>query len=230
MAIAHRGDPHRGREDALVSFRSAIEAGADVVKLDVRATRDELPVVVHDRTLRRRWGPNLRVEDLTIQELRALTGPHLPLLREALAVTYPVRTLIGLPEPSAAAARAAAEVVQENGATKRVTYCGDPAALRAVRAADRDAEIALTWQRTAQPRLSLLRDLRPHWLNIRFGLLSRETVRSAHAEGYRVAAWTADSPPTMRRLVGMGVDAISTHHIGALRRVLGRQDPGPATG
>jgi glycerophosphoryl diester phosphodiesterase len=192
--IAHRGDPYQVRENTLASFRSAIAAGADAVELDVRLSRDEVPVVVHDASLKRLWGTDRPVAELTAAEIAELTGGGVPTLRQALAATYPVRVLVDLPAPGPETARAAVRGVREYGSGDRVYYCGDPGALRAVRAADSTAEIALTWKRTSPVRGTLLRDLRPAWLNYRFGLVTEETVADARARGYRIGAWTGARP------------------------------------
>jgi glycerophosphoryl diester phosphodiesterase len=220
--IAHRGDPYRVRENTLPSFRAAIAAGADVVELDVRLSRDGTPMVVHDATLKRLWGPDRAVTELTAREITELSGGGVPTLRQALAVTFPVRTLIDLPEPGPATARATVAAVREDGSGERVYYCGDPAALRAVRAADAAAEIALTWKRTTPIRASLLEDLRPAWLNYRFGLIGPDTIAYARERGYRVGAWTADSRRVMRRLLALGVDAITSNRVGVLRQEYAR--------
>ncbi|RKN38765.1 glycerophosphodiester phosphodiesterase [Streptomyces hoynatensis] len=219
-AVAHRGDPYRARENTLASFASAVAAGADAVELDVRTTADGVPVVLHDPTLKRLWGQDVPVAELTAAELADRTGGGVPTLCAALDVTAPVRTLIDLPERSAAIARAALDAVREAGAAGRVYYCGDPAALRTVREAEPEAEICLTWKRASWPREPLLAALRPRWLNYRFGLITPETIERAHARGCLVSAWTADSRRTMRRLLALGVESITTNRIGALRAEL----------
>ncbi|MEO3749864.1 glycerophosphodiester phosphodiesterase [Streptomyces sp. B6B3] len=227
VVVAHRGDPYRVRENTLPSFRAAIVAGADVVELDVRLTRDGEPVVLHDPTLKRLWRHDRPVAELTARQVAELTGGGVPRLAAALAVTSPVRTLIDLPEPSAATALAAVATVRAAGATGRVYYCGDPGALRAVRGADPAAEIALTWKRTARPRATLLGELRPRWLNYRFGLIDRTTVELARAEGYEVSAWIADRRRTMHRLIDLGVDSITTNRVALLRALVRAHDGAP---
>ncbi|WP_052852132.1 glycerophosphodiester phosphodiesterase [Streptomyces avicenniae] len=222
LAVAHRGDPYRARENTLASFRSAVAAGADAVELDVRRSADGVPVVVHDATLERLWGHRRAVAELTAREIRELTGGGVPTLDDALAVTASVRTLIDLPERSAATAAAALAAVRRADASGRVYYSGDPSALRAVREADADAEISLTWHRTARPRGTLLAALRPRWLNYPFGLITPRVVAEDHARGLLVAAWTVDGPRAMRRLVALGADSVTTNRIGALRVVLDR--------
>ncbi|MEU4210624.1 glycerophosphodiester phosphodiesterase [Streptomyces sp. NPDC026206] len=221
-AVAHRGDPYVHRENTLPSIRSALRAGAGAVEIDVRLTGDGVPVLLHDASLGRLWGREVALAALTAAELRAMTAGGAPTLAEALAeiARAPAagRLFIDLPDPSAAAA-AVAEV-RASGAAERAYYCGGPAAMLNVRRADPGAEIALTWTTLAPPRPSLLAQVRPHWLNYRFGLVSPELVARHHADGLLVSAWTADTRRTMRRLLRAGVDSITTNRIATLRSLL----------
>lgn len=45
--VAHRGVPSQYPENTLPAFQRAIELGADAVELDVRLTKDKIPVVYH---------------------------------------------------------------------------------------------------------------------------------------------------------------------------------------
>ncbi|WP_062205995.1 glycerophosphodiester phosphodiesterase [Streptomyces sp. NBRC 109706] len=221
ITVAHRGDPYRVRENTLPSFTSAAEAGADSVELDVRTTADGVPVVLHDATLRRLWGHDAPVAALSAAEVRRLTGGGVPTLAEALAhcADLGVRVLLDLPERSPEQARGVVDEVRATGSTARVWYCGDPGALRAVRRAEPDAEIALTWKRTGAPRPSLLAEVRPRWLNYPLGQVNQARVRWTQDAGYQVAAWTVDSRRTMRRLRDLDVAVIMTNRIGTLRAV-----------
>jgi glycerophosphoryl diester phosphodiesterase len=67
--IAHRGASAHAPENTLASFRKAIEAGADGIELDVRLSKDGVPMVIHDSTLVRTAGMNTRVADLTAEQL-----------------------------------------------------------------------------------------------------------------------------------------------------------------
>lgn len=218
LAIAHRGDPFHHPENTLASFRSAADAGADAVELDVRLTRDDVPVVLHDAGLKRIWGHDRALRELTLAEVTELCEGSIPTLRQALAATFPKLTLIDLPDPDIATAREAVAAVREDGSMGRVRYCGDPAALRTVREHDPGADIALTWKLPTPIRRSLLADIAPSWLNLRFGLVDRKLVERAHERGYLVGAWTADTRRTMRRLIGLGVDAVTSNRVAVLRQ------------
>lgn len=223
LAVAHRGDPYRLRENTLPSVESAFAAGADAVEVDVQLTRDGVPVLLHDPTLERLWGDPRPIRRVTLDQLDELRhGPlAVPTLAEALkaaADTPRARLLLDLDDPHPAAATWAA--VTDLGAADRVAFCGPATAMLAVRELAPDAEIALTWKQPRLPARALLADLRPHWLNPPFGLVTTDLTAAAHDAGLAVSTWTADLRRTMRRLRGAGVDSITTNRIAVLRSVL----------
>lgn len=230
VAVAHRGDPYRVRENTLPSLRSALEHGADAVEADVRVTRDGVPVLLHDATLERLWGHERRLASLSAEAVRELTAGRLPRLDEALRVTRDSQIMIDLPgTPSRRDVAAMVGTVRESGAADRVYWTGDASAMLQVRALDGDAEIALTWTTLAPPRPALLSAVRPRWLNYRFGLVSSDLVDRAHRDGLLVSVWTPDTKRTMRRLLNLGVDSVTTNRVDVLRELLGpSQRPVPA--
>lgn len=233
QAVAHRGDPYRHRENTLPSLRSAVRAGADAVEMDVRLTADGVPVLLHDPTLKRLWGRTGTLAEATADRLPA----GIPTLHAALAATVGARALLDLTEPASVAPVLAA--VREAGARERTYYCGEASAMLAVRDRDPAAEIALTWKTAATLPPLLLHEVRPRWINPRFGLVTPEFLAWAHGRGLLVGAWTVDTRRSMRRLERLGVDAITTNRIGVLRKQLDRARvsgppagpaPSPATG
>ncbi|MFE9664551.1 glycerophosphodiester phosphodiesterase family protein [Streptomyces sp. NPDC005955] len=226
--VAHRGDPYRVRENTLPSLRSALALGADAVEVDVRLTRDGVPVLLHDATLTRLWGHDRALDGLRAEELRELTAGGVPTLVDALAATDGVRVMVDLPGASPAAARRIMGVVRDCGAADRAYYCAGARTMLAVRAADPAAEIALTWTTLAPPRPALLDAVRPRWLNYRFGLVDRALAERVHEGGHLLSVWTPDTRRSMRRLLAAGVDSITTNRVGTLTALRARGSRGPA--
>ncbi|GAA4898575.1 glycerophosphodiester phosphodiesterase [Streptomyces coeruleoprunus] len=221
IAVAHRGDPYRVRENTLASIRSALARGADAVEIDVRLTWDGVPVLLHDDTLRRLWRIDRPLSALSLAEVRSLTGPEgVPTLSEALLASDPYRVMIDLRGATEESVRTVVGTVRECEAADRVFYCSSAPAMLLVRAADPAAEISLTWTTLAPPRPVLVDALAPRWLNYRFGLVSRALTERVHRDGLLVSAWTADTRRTMRRLIDDGVDAITTNRVDTLTSVL----------
>ncbi|KUO15132.1 glycerophosphodiester phosphodiesterase [Streptomyces dysideae] len=216
-AVAHRGDPYVARENTLDSLRSALTRGADAVEADVRLTRDGVPVLLHDATLKRLWQQDRPLGSLSADEVRGLTAGGVPTLAEALTAMDGSRLMLDLPgEPSVRAVRRIVDVVRECGARDHVYYCASAPAMLAVRTADPAAEIALTWTTLAPPRPALLAAVRPRWLNYRFGLVDRALADRVHRDGYLLSVWTPDTRRSMRRLLTLGVDSITTNRIDTL--------------
>ncbi|MFD8142764.1 glycerophosphodiester phosphodiesterase [Streptomyces sp. NPDC059708] len=218
-AVGHRGDPYRVRENTLPSIGSAFARGADAVEVDVRLTRDGVPVLLHDETLLRLWGHDVRLDAVTAPQLTELTGGGVPTLRQALMEAGAGRLMIDLPGATSEAVRTVVDLVRECGARDRTYYCAGPNTMLAVRAADPDAEIALTWTTLSPPRRVLIDAVSPRWLNYRFGLVSRELTDALHRDGLLVSAWTADTRRSMRALVRAGVDSVTTNRLDALAAV-----------
>ncbi|MBV1940634.1 glycerophosphodiester phosphodiesterase [Streptomyces sp. BV286] len=216
-AVAHRGDPYRVRENTVDSLRSALRRGADAVEIDVRLTRDGVPVLLHDVSLKRLWEHDRPLLSLSCDEVRGLTSDGVPTLEEALKETDEGRLMVDVPGPvDARAVRRIVGVIHDLGAEERVYYCAGARTMLAVRAADPAAEIALTWTSLAPPRPAVLDAVRPRWLNYRFGLVDRDLVARVHRDGYLVSVWTPDTRRSMRRLLDAGVDSITTNRIDTL--------------
>ncbi|MFI9834397.1 glycerophosphodiester phosphodiesterase [Streptomyces sp. NPDC051913] len=216
-AVAHRGDPYRVRENTLDSLRSALDLGADAVEVDVRLTRDGVPVLLHDATLKRLWEHDRPLLSLSAAEVQGLTDGRVPTLAEALGKADGARLMLDLPgTPDVRAARRVVDVVREAGAEDRVYYCAGAPAMLAVRAADPAAEIALTWTSLAPPRPTLLDAVRPRWLNYRFPLVDKALADRVHHDGRLLSVWTPDTVRSMRRLIAAGVDSITTNRVDAL--------------
>ncbi|MFE9648885.1 glycerophosphodiester phosphodiesterase [Streptomyces sp. NPDC006365] len=216
-AVAHRGDPYRVRENTIDSLRSALQRGADAVEFDVRLTRDDVPVLLHDATLKRLWEHDRPLLSLSADEVHGLTSGGIPTLEEALKATGHGRFMVDLPgTANPRAVRRIVDVIRDLGADERVYYSAGPETMLAVRAADPAAEIALTWTTLAPPRPILLEAIRPRWLNYRFSLVDRDIAARVHRDGYLLSAWTPDTRRSMRRLLDAGADSITTNRIDTL--------------
>lgn len=94
LVIAHRGYRAKYPENTLSAFRAALEAGVQMIELDVMLTRDRKVVVIHDPILDRTTNGQGQVHDFTLEELKGLdagswfhpafTGERIPTLEETL--------------------------------------------------------------------------------------------------------------------------------------------------
>jgi glycerophosphoryl diester phosphodiesterase len=79
--ICHRGINPGYTENTLEAFDAAVRAGVWGIEFDVRFTKDGVPVVHHDKSLRRIHDVKFSVEKITFEKLRAV-APRVPSLQE----------------------------------------------------------------------------------------------------------------------------------------------------
>ena len=72
LILGHRGASAVAPENTLAAFARAILDGADGIEFDVRLSRDGLPMVIHDASLRRTGLRDSLVCDLTSDELQKI--------------------------------------------------------------------------------------------------------------------------------------------------------------
>ena len=73
IVIAHRGFTQGGVENTIEALEAANAAGAEIVEFDTMQTKDGRFVVMHDTDLGRLTGKSVKVKDLTLDELTAMT-------------------------------------------------------------------------------------------------------------------------------------------------------------
>ncbi|MEH7389850.1 glycerophosphodiester phosphodiesterase [Bacillus sp. JJ1474] len=95
-SIAHRGASYYAPENTIASFQKAVDLGFDYIELDVRLSKDEQLVVIHDEDVKRTTNGAGYIGDFTVKELKMLdagswfskdfTDERIPLLEEILYI------------------------------------------------------------------------------------------------------------------------------------------------
>ncbi len=196
-ATAHRGDSSRHRENTLAAIRSAADAGARTVEVDVHVTRDGQVVLVHDDTLERLWGVDARVAGLDLADVRALGGGDLriPLLADALELLAGTDVELVIDLASGDPAAAAHAVVQAAPRTPRVAWCGHLDGMRLIRELDPAAVIWLPCADPSRPPRTTSRSSGPPSSTCRTSSSAARswTPFTRSARGWLRGPWT--SPP-----------------------------------
>lgn len=94
--IGHRGAKAYAPENTLASIHAAADMGIEWVEVDVKLTKDSVPVIFHDEELARCTGDERLMRDLTLKEVQELdagswfadsfVGEKIPTLEELLEV------------------------------------------------------------------------------------------------------------------------------------------------
>ncbi|OJV17652.1 MAG: glycerophosphodiester phosphodiesterase [Dyadobacter sp. 50-39] len=94
LVASHRAVHHQLPENSLPAIREAIKLGVDIVEIDVKVSRDGIPMLMHDGKVDRTTTGKGDLETQTFEELRKLrlvangktTEEKIPTLEEALQI------------------------------------------------------------------------------------------------------------------------------------------------
>jgi glycerophosphoryl diester phosphodiesterase len=219
LVIAHRTCPTHAPENTLAGVRAAIERGADVVEVDVRLSRDGVPVVVHDWHLLRVARRARRVRALRVDELRRLrvlgSEETIPTLAAVLDMLGPVGIALDIKDRRAA--RAVIEVLAESGYRGRVL--GWATSRKVLRAFEHTGhaglEVALLRGSRSPRRLRRLIDDAVRWhvdaISVDERIVDRQFVTRAADLGLGVYTMVnARSASAVARMLQLGVRGVIT--------------------
>ena len=229
LVIAHRGASAEAPENTLPAFRLGLEQGADALELDVRLSRDGIPVVIHDPTLDRTTDRTGLVAALTFEEIsaaRAGGSARVPALREVLE-SFP-STPILLEVKAAEAQDAVAAEIDRAGARDRVVIASfQHRALEKLRGGQwligadrRDVTALYTLGRlhleAASPRC-LCYAVPWRWKG-KLEVPRPWFIAAAQRQHRPVHVWTVDAPAIAELLWERGACGIITNKPGIIRR------------
>ncbi len=72
LVFAHRGASLEAPENTLIAFSKAVEIGADYIEFDIRLTKDNEIIIMHDENTERTTGYDGLIKDMTLSELKKL--------------------------------------------------------------------------------------------------------------------------------------------------------------
>ena len=212
LRIGHRGARAYEPENTLRSFRKALEIGANAVELDVRKTRDNHLIVIHDADVKRTTDGTGLVADLTLEQVKELStekGEKIPTLEEALDfLSNKAKILIELKEQGLEEKVLAA--VQSRKLEKNViltSFLED--ALRKIRELDKNVETGLIYAKHKNPLKAAL-NLKAQYLVAFYKFTHTANVQKAHENGLKIIVWTVNTPEEIAEYAKKGVDGIAS--------------------
>ena len=230
LIIGHRGASAVAPENTMAAFREAIAVGADGIEFDVRLTRDGVPIIIHDNTLRRTTGLPHRIADLTWPELESL-NVGVPSLEQLFTLfdgndlSLYLEMKSDSPGEREPLAKACCKLIDEYSFKARVfVECFDLPALEVVKKIDSEIKTAALFE----PGLfkpSVLSDQRilnrataigASALALHHRIARGSLVQKAKDAGLAVAVWTVDDPTWIERARSTGIDALITNNPAAM--------------
>jgi glycerophosphoryl diester phosphodiesterase len=237
LLIGHRGYPARYPENTLASFKGAMEAGCDMIELDVTLTKDRKVVVIHDDTLNRTTTGKGPVKGHSFEEIKQLDAgswfdarfraERVPELSEVLQVAagrcllnIEIKTSAFEAEyPADAIEHQVVGLVKTSGALGQVIISSfDRRILRRIAAQGSPPAIAYISSHGAdQSVLEMLRAIQAFSWHPRFTVLTRGQVKMLQAAGLKIFPWTINTREEARKILALGVDGLICNELRGMR-------------
>jgi len=218
LVISHAACGGHAPANTLAGIRAALDFGVDGIEIDVQASSDGVPVLMHDLTVDRTTNGSGTVASMTLDQLRALDagGEPVPTLDEVLALTVGRALLVievkqpGIEEEIAGVVRA------RDALTDAMVWSFLSQALESMRTVEPRLPGALLIAPESLPRWPKMRERA-----VKTGLqgvsmiqqgITEQTARDCRRSGLSLYAWTPDLEADIARVIDLGVDGICTNY------------------
>lgn len=223
LRIGHRGAAGTHPENTMVSFRRAMELGADGVEFDIHRTADGHLVVIHDHELGRTAAGTGLIMEKTLAELKALDfgswkgeqfkGEQIPTLQELIRQTpASLRLFLELKAGSIhyhGIEEELLQVIREEGAMDRIQISSfDHVGLARIHELEPKLELGMLFDDHPVDPVGMARACGASALHPFFMWTTPQMVAAAHAAGMKVNVWTVNAPPFIAMMKHIGVDGI----------------------
>lgn len=226
LIIGHRGAKGIAPENTMESLQAGFEADADMLEFDVRTTKDNVLVVIHDARLLRTHRRPVAIGNLTFDQLRELTvHDPVPTLSEVLDV-YFGKILLNIEIKSRGAGGAVVELLKKRYITKAMDW--DNVLISSFRG----SELMHMRKLSSRVNLALLHDDNPflfiayqrrlHLTAVGFHrlYLNRFALEIAKRSGLFIYVYTVNRRGAIQVLQNQGVDGVVTNYPDQFRHYL----------
>lgn len=230
--MAHRGASGYAPENTMAAFRKGIESGADCLELDVRFTKDRVPVICHDAHIGRvSNGGKQFVSDLTYDELTeydfgswfsdAFAGEKIALFEDVLkeAAKSEINLNIELkygPDIPEGLEKTVLDLVYTYHMEKRSMYSSfDHISLQRLYQLDNTAKIGLIFHMNLVNLFDYIKNCEMDVFSIHpnYFYITDDMVKQAHEQGMKINVYTLDDPSYVDKYKDMGVDGLITNKL-----------------
>jgi len=210
LKIGHRGAKSYETENTLESYQKAIELGVNAIELDIRISKDLKVVISHDDNLKKIFGKDVRLQEVTLKELKELTANRMITLEEALSFIDKKVEKILVEVKEKGYEKKLLDIIRKVKLIDRVILISfHEEALMHIRKLDNSIETGFIYTRFKKPIDHTL-TLQAQYLLPIYRFVHTADVERAHKKNLKVVVWTINTKNEAREYIAKGVDGIAT--------------------
>ena len=239
LNIGHRGACAYYPENTMVSFQAASRMNADFLELDVQLTKDGIPVVIHDFTVKRTTNGKGNVSNLLYENIKQLdagswfsrefTGERIPRLEEVLEfaqnnINLNIEIKANPKSKPGETEAKTLDLVRKYDMVSRVLFSSfNMNSLITLHSIEPNVFMGLlfenSWKKKINP-ITIMEDLNANSFHCSKSSVRKKWIKEFHSQHIPVLVYTVNAKTTMNKLIEWGINGIFTNKPDVLHNVL----------
>ncbi len=227
IGLSHRGNSKEFIENSFEAFNSVVQMGYKYIETDLRMTLDREVIAFHDLDLKRLFGIDVQVNDLTFNEIANLfkeKNCKLLSLEDALKSFPDTKFNIDLKDNKVT--KDSIDIVSKLNAFHRVCFASfNSGRTQEVLNFNQNASVSMGLKDVAKFKFFKMRNKNIKFIQIPLvwngiKVVTKNLIKKAHEKGLLVHVWTINDKKVMNDLINIGVNGIVTDEPNILMEVM----------
>lgn len=240
VIIAHRGFSDEAPENTMAAFLHAIQAKCDMIELDVRLSSDNVPVVFHDRRLRRTSSGSGPVAKKHSRQLAMIDNGSwfspkfsreripalrdiLPLVKKGITLNIEIKPDVVSTAPQSAVELVVNEVRQARALSKVIFTSFSHSMVKEIKEIERSASTGVIYNPMTHFRKSpstLVRNAHADIFVCSKLQITKDVVADTHDAGYLLYVYGVKTGRDVQNMLDMDIDGIICNNPKFVRETL----------
>jgi len=211
--IGHRGAAGYALENTLESFQAAIDIGCDRAELDVRLSKDNELIVIHDKDVARVTNGTGLVAEMTLVELQKLNCHNNQKLLTLQEVFDFCKNKINLQIELKAdgTPQLVHKLILEYKLEDSVVITSfDANRLKEIKLLNPKLKVGLLFYKYSEEIWESAEKIPLDYICPKFDIVTPELINKAHQLGKTVYVWGTSERDTVEKLIVLGIDEVGT--------------------
>lgn len=215
IIVGHRGAAGYAPENTLLSFQKAIDLGCDRTEFDVRLSKDNVAVVIHDERVDRVTNGNGFVADLTLEEIKKLYCPEnqkIPTVQEVIDLCKG-KIDLQVELKAQGTPNVINKLIVKNNIISHVLVTSfDINLIKEIKEINREIKVGYLFE-TFPPNIwKISKEIPLEYICPKSTIINKKKIEIAHSLGMKVYVFHVQDKILGDKLIELGVDDIGTNY------------------
>lgn len=216
LIIGHHGTAGHTQGNTFASLKTSVEAGVDILKVDIYMSRDGEAILITDDALEQTHKHQAPVRAFSRAQLEEFSDGKQPIALDAILDKYFGKVLIDIELKSRGGGKTVVELLRKRIGSKRslwdnvIVSSFKPSELIAARKTSKQVNLALLHELNSFAYIRYHRSLNLTAVGFHRLHINKLALEIAKRAGIFTYAYTVNRPDTAKRLEKLGIDGIVT--------------------